>query len=231
MESNTEIFKVENIYKNYGRYEVLKGASFTCKRGECIGIVGVNGSGKSTLLSILAGVQKAGSGSAFIEGINILDEQKAIGKYIGYVPQDNALIEDLSVRDNLRLWYCDSPYNLNDELREGFLKKLGIDEFEKKSVKKLSGGMKKRVAIGIAVHNAPKLLLLDEPSAALDLIAKKNIRDYLKEYMRMGGTVVIVTHDNEELDLCDKIYMISNGVLHETDVNLRGEQLLKELSL
>lgn len=229
MGTGAELLKVENIKKKYGKQEVLKEASFSCNVGQCIGIVGVNGSGKSTLLSILSGIQKADAGSVFMRGKDILRDKGYIGKNIGYVPQENPLIEDLSVMDNLRLWYCDSPYNLEEEIKAGFLKTLGINDFKRKTVKKLSGGMKKRVSIAIALHNAPELLLLDEPGAALDLMAKKIIRDYLKEYISDGGTVVIVTHDEEELDLCDEIYAVAEGRLKKIQRNLRGEQLLGEM--
>ncbi len=230
MSRGKEILQMKNIRKRFGRHHVLNGVSLTCSEGSCIGIAGVNGSGKSTLLSVIAGIQKPDEGQIYIDGINILKNKKYIGKYIGYVPQENPLIEDLSVNDNLKLWYCDSPYNLKEELEKGFLRSLGINEFQKKAVKKLSGGMKKRVSIAAAVHNAPKLLLLDEPSAALDLIAKKTIRDYLKEYMSEGGTVIIVTHDQEELDMCNELYVISEGRLKHIQNNVRGEGLLREIS-
>ena len=226
-----KILVVDSIKKNYGKSTVLKSASFECEKGKCIGIVGVNGSGKSTLLSIIAGIQKADGGSVLIDGTDISKDSGCIGENVGYVPQSNPLIEDLTVKDNLQLWYCDGPYNLKEELATGFLKTLEIDKYVNKTVKKLSGGMKKRVSIAIAVHNKPSLLLLDEPSAALDLIAKKAIRDYLKKYISEGGTVVIVTHDEEELDLCDEIYVVSDGKLKKIPVTLRGEQLLKEISL
>lgn len=221
------ILKVENITKSYGRHKVLKGADFSCAKGQCIGIVGVNGSGKSTLLSVIAGTQKPDSGAVTAYGTDLLKNKSFISKCIGYVPQENPLIEDLTVMDNLKLWYCDSPYDLKTELESGFLQKLGIDEYCKKTVKKLSGGMKKRVSVAIAVHNKPGILLLDEPGAALDLLAKKTIRDYLKWYLSTGGTVIIVTHDNEELDMCDTLYLMSDGRLKEADRRLRGEALLK----
>ncbi len=221
------ILKVENIRKSYGRHKVLKGAGFACRAGQCIGIAGVNGSGKSTLLSVIAGIQKPDEGTVTVYGVDLQKNKSYISRCIGYVPQENPLIEDLSVMDNLKLWYCDSPWDLKTELESGFLKKLGINEYQKKAVRKLSGGMKKRVSIAIAVHNKPGLLLLDEPGASLDLLAKKIIRDYLKWYISTGGTVIIVTHDNEELDMCDALYVVSEGRLIETDKSLRGEELLK----
>lgn len=221
------ILKVENIRKSYGRHKVLKGAGFACRAGQCIGIAGANGSGKSTLLSVIAGIQKPDEGTVTAYGVDLQKNKSYISRCIGYVPQENPLIEDLSVMDNLKLWYCDSPWDLKTELESGFLKKLGINEYQKKAVRKLSGGMKKRVSIAIAVHNKPGILLLDEPGASLDLLAKKIIRDYLKWYISTGGTVIIVTHDNEELDMCDALYVVSEGRLIETDRSLRGEELLK----
>ena len=180
---------------------LFRSAGFACRAGQCIGIAGVNGSGKSTLLSVIAGIQKPDEGTVTAYGVDLQKNKSYISRCIGYVPQENPLIEDLSVMDNLKLWYCDSPWDLKTELESGFLKKLGINEYQKKAVRKLSGGMKKRVSIAIAVHNKPGILLLDEPGASLDLLAKKIIRDYLKWYISTGGTVIIVTHDNEELDM------------------------------
>lgn len=221
--------KVEGVYKSFGRKKVLTGASLTAKQGECVAIAGLNGSGKSTLLSILAGVQRADRGTAVVNGTDIFKDKKAAGKMIGYVPQENPLIQDLTVKDNLKLWYCDSPLDMEKELQEGFLKILGIDKMLKQPVKKLSGGMKKRVSIGISMWADPSVLILDEPSAALDLVAKKDIRDYLKLYLKRQGTVLIATHDEDELDICDKIYVVSGGVLRETSRELRGDKLLEEI--
>lgn len=227
---NNNSLIVTDIEKKYGRHQCLKGASFSCEAGMCVGIAGLNGSGKSTLLSIMAGNLKEDDGSVFYDGINLLKDKKMISKYIGYVPQENPLIEDLTVYDNLMLWYCDSKYNLKDELENGFMKQLGIDKFKNKTVKKLSGGMKKRVSIAIAMHTTPKILLLDEPGAALDIEAKWVIREYIKKFKNAGGMVIIVTHDEEELDLCDKLYVMSNKTLVQTDRNLRGDSLYSKMT-
>ncbi len=229
MEEKELSVKVEGIVKHYGLRKVLKGASFEAGQGQCVGIVGLNGSGKSTLLSILAGVQKADRGTAVFQGVDIFRNRKAAGKLIGYVPQENPLIPDLTVKDNLKLWYCDSPLDMKQQLKEGFLHMLGIDKMLRIPVKKLSGGMKKRVSIGISMWADPKVLMLDEPSAALDLVAKKDIRDYLQAYRNQGGTVIIATHDEDELNICDKIYVVKDGTLQETDRTLRGDRLLEEI--
>ena len=152
--------------------------------------------------------------------------KEVIRKMTGYVPQENPLIPELTVYDNLRLWYPDSQY-LKQELEQGFLHLLGIQEFVTKQVNKLSGGMKKRVSIGIAMAGMPPVLLMDEPSAALDLLCKEDIRNYLKVYLQRKGTVVITTHEESELELCDKLYVMKDGKLRQIDRSLRGANLVK----
>ena len=131
---------------------------------------------------------------------------------------------ELSVYDNLRLWYPDKA-ELAQELEEGFLQILGIPSFLKVPVSKLSGGMKKRVSIGIALSGMPPVLILDEPSAALDLVCKEDIRRYLQIYLERKGTVVITTHEESELSLCGSLYVMKDGKLAEVDRTLRGKEL------
>lgn len=252
------MISVQDITSAYGRRLILKGASFTAERGECIGIVGANGCGKSTLLSILAGTLKPKSGEVYYYGqaawsdqavcrtVNIRGAEEescqsdmkckragkmrcnkeVIRKMTGYVPQENPLIPELTVYDNLRLWYPDSG-RLKQELEEGFLHLLGVREFVTKQVSKLSGGMKKRVSIGIAMSGMPPVLLMDEPSAALDLICKEDIRNYLEVYLQRKGTVVITTHEESELELCHRLYVMKDGKLQQIDRTLRGADLVK----
>lgn len=225
---------VTDITSSYGRKKILQGVSFDALRGECVGIVGANGCGKSTLLSILAGTLKPKSGNVFYYGKDAWRENGAgrmggslevIRRMTGYVPQENPLIPELTVYDNLRLWYPDKK-QLRQELEHGFLSLLGVGEFCGKHVNKLSGGMKKRVSIGIAMAGMPPVLLLDEPSAALDLVCKEDIRRYLQVYLERKGTVVITTHEESELDLCSKLYVMKDGRLNQIDRKLRGEALV-----
>lgn len=224
---------VVDVTSAYGRKSILKGVSFTVQRGECVGIVGANGSGKSTLLSVMAGTLKPRAGQVFYYGRAAWStgragrmhcDREVIRRMTGYVPQENPLIPELSVYDNLRLWYPDRKI-LDNELNQGFLSLLGIGEFCTKAVSRLSGGMKKRVSIGIAMAGMPPVLLMDEPSAALDLVCKEDIRRYLQVYLERKGTVVITTHEESELSLCDKLYIMKSGKLEQTDNHLRGEAL------
>lgn len=224
---------VTDVTSAYGRRKILRGVSFTASRGECIGIVGANGCGKSTLLSILAGTLRPASGQVLYYGRpawsdavsgRMRGDQEVIRKMTGYVPQENPLIPELTVYDNLRLWYPDKKI-LQQELTQGFLNLLGIGDFSRKQVSKLSGGMKKRVSIGIAMAGMPPVLLMDEPSAALDLLCKEDIQRYLQIYLERKGTVVITTHEESELALCDKLYIMKDGQLTQVDRSLRGEAL------
>lgn len=222
-----KMIEVDNITSAYGKKKVLNGVTLCGERGECIGIVGPNGCGKSTLLSIMAGVLRPLSGDICYYGKDALKNRNVFTKMTGYVPQDNPLLPELSVYDNLRLWYTDKA-ELKKELENGFLQLLGIQDFVKMPVSKLSGGMKKRVSIGIALSGMPPILILDEPSAALDLVCKEDIKRYLRIYLEKKGTVVITTHEESELALCDSLYVMKDGRLKAVDKTLRGEKLTAE---
>lgn len=206
---------ISGIQKKYGKKQVLKDISFQTESGKCIGIVGGNGCGKSTLFSILAGVNCGNGGSFFCDGNNLLKMTALRTKLVGYVPQGTPLIEELNAYDNLLLWY--DAKTIQQELSSGVLGMLGIESFLKIPVCKMSGGMKKRLAIGCAVAHKPRILLLDEPSAALDLVCKERIYNYLRDYKKQGNTIFLATHDVQELELCDEIYIMKEGVLEPYD--------------
>ncbi len=220
------------IESAYGRKKVLTGVNLSAGAGQCIGIVGGNGCGKSTLLNILAGLRRADKGMIAFDGETAQGRKKdgLFRKYTGYVPQENNLIEELCVRDNLLLWY-EKKDVLEWELREGFLGLLGLSQIGRSKAGKLSGGMKKRVSIGCALAGHPPILLLDEPGSALDLPSKAQVRKYLTMFKEMGGTIVLATHEESELDLCDKIYALVEGKSREIDSTLRGDALMEELGM
>lgn len=202
---------VNHIAKKYRGKVVLQDVSFEASDGMCIGILGSNGSGKSTLLSILAGIQRPDGGRFLCDGKDLLKDGKIRSARVGYVPQGTALIPELTGWDNLLLWY--DKKDLQQQLTKGVLRLLEVEEFLHKPVCKLSGGMKKRLSIGCSMARCPQLLLLDEPTAALDLACKQTIGNYLRAYKKAGGILVLITHDPEELSLCDAWYILKDGVL------------------
>lgn len=203
--------KAEHIKKKYGKRMVLQDVSFEAMTGECIGILGGNGSGKSTLLSILAGVNRASGGSFSFEGTNLFKSKDKRASVVGYVPQNTPLLEELTAYDNLRLWYDKEA--MENSLISGVLSALGVGEFLRVPVYKMSGGMKKRLAIGCSVAHDPRVLLLDEPGSALDLVCKESIVSYLNDFKVRGGIIILATHDVHELSLCDRLFVLKNGVL------------------
>ncbi len=207
--------EVRDIAKKYRKQVVLSDVSFYADRGECIGIVGANGCGKSTLLGILSGSHKPTSGEVIYDGENALNKRKLFTDKVGYVPQENPLMEELSVRDNLRFWYAQSDRRLEEDLISGAPAAFGVTAFIDKTVKKLSGGMKKRLSIACAVANNPEILIMDEPGASLDIVCKQDIKRYLKNYIAQGGTVIITSHEETELELCDRMYLLKDGKLAE----------------
>ncbi|WP_434310849.1 ABC transporter ATP-binding protein [Hominifimenecus sp. rT4P-3] len=224
------MIKVNDITYSYGRKRVLDGASLTAAQGDCVAIAGVNGCGKSTLLSILSGALRPQGGEIFYGDRDARKEKGVFQRMVGYVPQDNPLFEELTVRDNLRLWYSKSPYSMEEDLRGGLLSVLQLSELLPIRVSRLSGGMKKRVSIGCALAAHPPILVLDEPSAALDLICKEEIRQYLSVYLEQKGTILITTHEEAELNLCNRLYILRKGKLEERESGLRGDALLRELA-
>lgn len=198
------MYKIESIYKSYGKKQVLSDVSFTVSKGECIGLLGLNGSGKSTLLNILAGCIRADSGQYFFEN--------GKGK-IAFLPQENPLIEELSCMDNIKLWFQGKSKDIMNEKNKELFSKLGVDTFINKRVKNLSGGMKKRLSLAITMMEEPDLLLLDEPLAALDLLCKNGILTYLQEWLSSGGSIILATHETAALDICTTIYSLHEGTV------------------
>lgn len=218
---------IESIKKSYGKKEVLKNITFSAEYGECIGLLGLNGSGKSTFFNVLSGICRCDGGSFRLDEIDLLSDKKSRSKLIGYITQTPPLIEELSAYDNLKLWY--SRKKLKKELEDGVLRMLDINDFIKTRVSKMSGGMKKRLAIGCAVAHDPKILLLDEPSAALDLQCKEKIAAYLIDFKKNGGIVLIATHDIQDLSFCDRTYIFKDGVCNEYEYNGIADELIAAL--
>ena len=217
---------VSGVCKSYGKHHILNGIELKAGPGECVGIAGSNGCGKTTLLSILAGAQKADRGSILLNGEEAVGHPAVFAKGAAYVPQENPLMEELSVRDNLLLWYRGSRRDMEEDLRNGPAAMLGIPEMLKKRAGTLSGGMKKRLSIAGALSNHASLLIMDEPGAALDLECKEAIRAYLKGYMAGGGAVVLTSHELEEFSLCTRMYVLKEGRLKKIDNGLTASELI-----
>ncbi|MBR3463412.1 MAG: ABC transporter ATP-binding protein [Clostridiales bacterium] len=193
------IVTVENVSLKYKK-TVLTNVTISAGKGETIGLLGLNGSGKSTLLSAIAGLRKPSSGTIKVNG-------KA-----GFVTQENALIEELTAMDNLKMWTPMSRQDILKELTETELSILKVSDFIDLKVKRMSGGMKKRLAIASVLLSKPDILLMDEPLAALDIPAKNDIINFVDSFSKKGGTIIIASHSEELFKHCSKIYLLKKGV-------------------
>ena len=219
------MLEVDGICKTYRKKQVLSGVSLTAEPGQCVGIVGGNGCGKTTLLSILAGARKADKGSVKADGMEILGKPALQAAKIAYVPQENPFMDELSVKDNLSLWYKGDRSALKRDLEDGPAAMLGINQFLTTPVGKLSGGMKKRLSIASALAGHEKILIMDEPGAALDLVCKEIIQEYMKQYIKDGGIIILASHELAELAVCSKMYVLKNGMTEEIPCGLTVAQL------
>ena len=192
------IVTIENVSLKYKK-TVLTNVSMTAAKGEVVGLLGLNGSGKSTLLSAISGLRKPSSGTI------------RTGGKTGFVTQENALIDELTAMDNLKMWTPLSKQDILKELTDTELSILKVSDFINVKVKRMSGGMKKRLAIASVLLAKPDILLLDEPLAALDIPAKNDIISFIDSFSSEGGTVFIASHSEELFKHCSKVYLLKKG--------------------
>ena len=214
------MLELGKLQKSYRKNEVLRDASITVKDGESVCFVGANGAGKSTLLKIIVGALKPDAGTILWNGKAV--DGTFLSEHVGYVPQENPLFEDLTVKDNLELWYAKDKASLQKDLEDGWLFYFGMHKIYKKPVKKLSGGMKKRLSICCALAGDPDVLVMDEPGAALDLMAKNEILRLIKNFTRKGKSVIITSHEMSEITFCHSLYGISKLPVSAVYASLRS---------
>ena len=171
---------------------------------------GAPGCGKSTFLSILAGIEKPDDGDLTFFQKKPLTDHRVFTRMCGFVPQGNPLLEDLSVRDNLALWSRKDKKAL-----EQVISRFALTEMLHLPVKILSGGMKRRLSIACAAADDVPILVLDEPTAALDIFFKESIHEFIRDFTARNGIVVMATHDASEIALCDRIYYMEEGRTEE----------------
>lgn len=136
----------------------------------------------------------------------------------------------MTAMDHLKLWYSATEYSIEDDLKDGFLSILKIEPFLHKKAKALSGGMQKRLSIACALASRPTLLLLDEPDAALDLVCKEDIREYIRLYCAQGNTVLLATHEEADFDLCSKLILLKDGHARTLAADTPVKEIIEYLS-
>lgn len=221
------MLELNKVQKNYGENTVLNSIDLKVLPGEIIGLVGENGAGKSTLLNIIATLNKPTSGLLKYKELNYQKDIKKIRKRIGYVPQEIAIWEHLSVKENMMFFEKLSWKKQSEEKLRTLCVEMNLTKWHEK-VATLSGGMKRKLNLAISLIHEPELLLLDEPTVGIDLKSKKEIANYLKNLVtEKNKTIIYISHDMDEIkQLCDKIYSLGQDTYYEE--LLRAEGLLVE---
>jgi linearmycin/streptolysin S transport system ATP-binding protein len=208
------MIQVQNLRKQYGDLVAVDDVSFTAEPGRIFGLLGPNGAGKSTTIGCISGLLKPTSGRIAVLGHDVVTDSIEARRELGIVPQELALYEDMSARDNLAYW--GAAYGMGgDALKKRVLEVLeivGLGDRATEHVKRFSGGMKRRLNFGCGIVHRPKILLLDEPTVGVDPQSRVRLLDLVREQVAGGTGVLYTTHYMEEAqELCDRLAIVDHG--------------------
>jgi ABC-2 type transport system ATP-binding protein len=208
------MLEIRDLAKSVGALKAVDRVSFEVRPGEIYGLLGPNGAGKTTTISCICGLLRPDAGAIVLEGIPLADDPLGFKRRIGVVPQEAAIYADLTARENMRFWGGMAGLR-GEDLRaraEAALERVGLAGRGREPVRKFSGGMKRRLNLAVGTIHAPRLLLLDEPTVGIDVQARLNILEIVREVARAGAMVLYTTHYLEEAqDLCDRIGIMDHG--------------------
>lgn len=210
---------IRNLTKKFGNFTAVDDLSFEIPRGKVFGFLGPNGSGKSTTIRMLCGVIRPTSGGGTVLGFDIVKESEKIKQNIGYMSQRFSLYEDLTVEENLDFYgniYM-IPKDRLEERKKELIEMANLKGKEKSLAGTLSGGWKQRLALGCALIHSPKLLVLDEPTAGVDPVSRREFWESITKLAKDGITVLVTTHYMDEASICDIIGFIYNSRLITID--------------
>jgi len=230
---------VRDVTKKYRARKALDRVSIEVGKGEVFGLIGPNGAGKSTFITLLATINRPDSGDILVDGKSIVKNPGIIRSRIGYVPQEIALYPMLSAYDNLDLWA--GVYGLKGQQKkrriQAVLDYMRLGDRARDKVATYSGGMKRRLNIAASLLHKPEILIMDEPTAGVDILSRATIADMIKSLKKNGCTIVLARHYIDELEsLCDRVAILNKGVLLYTGaleeiLRNTGKESLKALML
>ncbi|TGB01124.1 ABC transporter ATP-binding protein [Halobacillus salinus] len=190
---------LDNVSKTYRSKEVLEPFTLTIREGSSVGIIGPNGAGKSTFLKLVASLDKPTSGKLSFDGKPYGKVVRRLRTEIGYVPQDIALYEELTVKEQIAFWRKLEKKKVDEDFLQKMIRMLRLDEVYSQRVDQLSGGWRRKVNLCVGLMRNPRICLLDEPTAGVDLAAKEDILAWLKQLHQEGRTLLYISHDWYEL--------------------------------
>jgi lipooligosaccharide transport system ATP-binding protein len=209
-----DIIIARDLVKRYGDFMAVNGISFEVRRGECFGLLGPNGAGKTTTIRMINCVSPVTGGELTVDGMHVQEKPRRIKSILGVVPQDDNLDPDLTVRQNLRAYarYFNLPKDVADARIEEALTLFQLTEKQHDRIDSLSGGLKRRLTIARGLLNAPRIMVLDEPTTGLDPQARHLVWQKLRYLRSQGVTMLLTTHYMDEAaHLCDRIVIIDHG--------------------
>ncbi len=217
--SGKGVIVAENLTRRFGRFVAVDSVSFEIEEGSIFGFLGPNGSGKSTVIRMLCGLLEPTSGGAWLDGIDVTQRPEAVKERIGYTSQRFSLYEDLTVEENIQ--FFGHIYGLRgvhlSRRRDEVIALLGLDPFADRLAGRLSGGWKQRLAVACALLHQPKIIFLDEPTAGIDPVARRDLWDLLFLLSSQGTTLFVTTHYMDEAERCTHV-----GYIHLSKLMVCG---------
>lgn len=203
------ILEVKDLEKSYGGKKVVKGISFSVKRGEVFGILGPNGAGKTTTLEMIEALRSIDSGTVILDGLDVSTNAQKVRQIIGVQPQSPAFFDKTKLTELLEMFAAAYGEKVNPKK---FLAEVNLQDKAKSYVEQLSGGQKQRFSIAAALVHNPKVFFMDEPTTGLDPQARRNLWELVQQIQKRGITVILTTHYMEEAELlCDRVAIMDNG--------------------
>ncbi len=204
---------VQNLTRKFGDFTAVDNISFQVKRGEIFGFLGANGAGKTTTIKMLCGLLMPTSGTAAIDGYDIVNEPKMIKTHIGYMSQKFSLYEDLTIKENMELF--GTIYGLNRSLLKhrmaNIIEKLNMYEYRNTRVCHLPLGRRQKLAFATAILHNPSVVFLDEPTSGVDPLARREFWNMIYETAETGTTILVTTHYMDEAEYCNRLCIMVNG--------------------
>lgn len=211
------VIQVEGLTKQFGSFTAVDHISFEVYKGEIFGFLGANGAGKTTAIQMLCGISKPSGGKGTVAGCNIITENEKIKSHIGYMSQRFSLYEDLTVRENIRLFA--GIYGMDErEIAHGtheLLVQLNFNDYRNTLVRDLPLGLKQKLAFSIAIFHSPEIVFLDEPTGGVDPVTRRMFWEMIYDAAyRKGITIFVTTHYMDEAEYCNRVSIMVDGQIH-----------------